>query len=401
MVSKPGRGPFRGRPRARPTSSRPTDRRSSPSGTRSPSQRWRDSMSECDAAQARRVRDHARRRLDASRGVAVGDVERHQPAEAGIAHDRHAPGARRAGARARARSRSGARRGTASVCRLRSSSQHGSGAATMPVVVAELAQARGVLLALAHDGAEEHVVVPAEVLRRAVEDEVGAVLERAQVDRRRGGRVDDDRRRMRGCGLEVGHRQERVRRRLEPDELHAVRRCAGLVELDDVQPPALERREEAAGAEVRAVGERDRRAGLEQRERERGRRARPGREEQRVPAVELAERLLGRDAGRVRVALVVEVARLAALVVRPDRRAVEAHAPTLFVAPQNRCQTPFVCCDISSTGTSALDTGRSCRSRIARPRPLAARHRLEGTPPVSDTELAAADVARRGTAQRA
>src|SRR3954463_4389991 len=46
-------------------------------------------------------------------------------------------------------------------------------------------------------------------------------------------------------------------------------------------------------------------------------------EQQRVTAVELAERPLRRDAGGVRVALVVEVARLAALVVRPDRRAVE------------------------------------------------------------------------------
>ena len=64
------------------------------------------------------------------------------------------------------------------------------------------------------------------------------MLERAEVDRRRDGRVDDDGRRVRGRGVEVGHRQERVRRRLEPDEVDAVGRRAGLVELDDVERPS-------------------------------------------------------------------------------------------------------------------------------------------------------------------
>ena len=50
---------------------------------------------------------------------------------------------------------------------------------------------------------------------------------------------------MRGGGLEVGHRQERVRRRLEPDELHAVRRRARLVELDDARAPSARARRRA------------------------------------------------------------------------------------------------------------------------------------------------------------
>ena len=98
----------------------------------------------------------------------------------------------------------------------------------------------------------------AEVLRRAVEGEVAAVLERPQEDRRRGGGVADDRRGVRGRRLEVGHRQERVRRRLEPDEVRARRRRPGLVELDEAQPPALQRPEQDRCAVVGAFGERDR-----------------------------------------------------------------------------------------------------------------------------------------------
>ena len=63
-------------------------------------------------------------------------------------------------------------------------------------------------------------------------------------------------------------------------------------------------------------------AGREEREHDRRRRPHPRGEEERLAALELAERALGRDAGRVGVAGVVEVARLAVLV-RPDRRAVE------------------------------------------------------------------------------
>ena len=142
------------------------------------------------------------------------------------------------------------------------------------------------------------------------------------MDRRRGGCVDDDRRRVRCGRLEVGHRQERVGRRLEPDELDAVGRRAGLVELDVLEAPALELAEERRRPVVAALGDRDRVARLQQREDERGRRAGARGEEERLAALELTERALRGDSGRVRVALVVELAGLAVLV-RPQRRAVD------------------------------------------------------------------------------
>ena len=43
------------------------------------------------------------------------------------------------------------------------------------------------------DDAAEHVVVPVEVLRRRVDDDVRAVLERTEVDRTGEGGVDDER----------------------------------------------------------------------------------------------------------------------------------------------------------------------------------------------------------------
>ena len=67
--------------------------------------------------------------------------------------------------------------------------------------------------------------------------------------------------------------------------------------------------------------------GRGEREHHGGRGARPGGVEQRVAALELAEPLLGGGAGRVAVARVEELARLAALVVRPDRRAVDGLPP--------------------------------------------------------------------------
>ena len=77
----------------------------------------------------------------------------------------------------------------------------------------------------------------AQELRRAVQHEVGAVLERPQVDRRGGGGVHEHGRRVRGGCVEVGEGQERVRRRLEPDQIGAGRRRGGLVELDvDANP---------------------------------------------------------------------------------------------------------------------------------------------------------------------
>ena len=139
---------------------------------------------------------------------------------------------------------------------------------------------------------------------------------------------------MCGCGLEVGHREVRIRRGLEPDELDALGRRAGLVELDVAQPPAGERLEGDTGAEVTPLGERDRVAGLEHREHERGRRAAAGGKEQCPAAVELAEAFLGLGDGRAAVPGVIELSGLAPLVVRPDRRAVDGlHAVEPTQAP--------------------------------------------------------------------
>jgi hypothetical protein len=154
-----------------------------------------------------------------------------------------------------------------------------------------------------------------------VQREVGSVLERAQVHRRRGRGVDEHARGRRDGGVEVGM----VRNGFE-----------GASARSGLRPPAAARsgrtrstarpsgrgRRTARRPVVGALGQRDRLVRLEQREHDRGRGSGPGGEEQRLAALELAERALGRDAVRVRVALVVVLARLA-VAVRPDRRAVE------------------------------------------------------------------------------
>src|SRR3954469_24888564 len=108
---------------------------------------------------------------------------------------------------------------------------------------------------------------------------------------------------MGGRGLEVRHRQKRIRGRLEPDEVRTVRRRSGLVELDDVQPPAPELAERDARSEVRAFGEGNCLPGPEEGEHDCDCGARPGREQERMAALEPAELALSRGARRMRVAL--------------------------------------------------------------------------------------------------
>ena len=189
-----------------------------------------------------------------------------------------------------------------------------------PRACAESAEAVGRFVVGADDRAEEDVGMAGEELRRAVEGEVGAVLERPEQDRRRGRGVDDERRRVRGRRLEVGEGEERVRRRLDPHEVGLGGRCGRLVELDVAEAPALELAERLAGAVVGAGGERDRRARPEKREDERRGRGRARGKEQRVAAVELAEQPLGLLSYRMGVALVVRGPRLA---VGVGRRTVE------------------------------------------------------------------------------
>jgi hypothetical protein len=93
-------------------------------------------------------------------------------------------------------------------------------------------------------------------------------------------------------GLEVRHREERVRGRLEPDEIRVLGRSAGLVELDVLEAPAAELVEQDAGPVVRAPRERDDLARLEHGEDDRRAGCGARREEHRLAAVEVAERAL-------------------------------------------------------------------------------------------------------------
>src|SRR5256885_7870794 len=115
---------------------------------------------------------------------------------------------------------------------------------------------------------------------------------------------------MRGGGLEIGHREKRVRGSLEPDELHALGWRTGLVEFDVAQPPLSQRLEGDARSEVAPFGERDRVARPEQGEDEGSRRAATRREEQRASAVELAEAGFGLGERRAAIAGVIELPRL-------------------------------------------------------------------------------------------
>ncbi len=214
-----GRSTARRRPRARPRAEE------GPEEHGSPSQRARASMREVTPPRLVMFAIERGRGLDPARGVGVGDVEREEAAEARVANDRH----RRVPAEALddVLRRRGLPR-EAHLQRLETAEDEpcgvgrGHGAGARP----ELQESRRVLGAAADERADEGVVVSGEVLRRRVEDDVAAVLERAHVEGRRGRRVAHDPSRMSGGGLEVRQREERVRRRLEPDEVDR-RRAAG------------------------------------------------------------------------------------------------------------------------------------------------------------------------------
>ena len=113
--------------------------------------------------------------------------------------------------------------------------------------LAPLAQSVRALVGRGDDGAEQQVGVAAEVLRGRVHDQVGAELKRPLDQRRRERAVDHHQRvrlAARGAdGGQVGDRQQRVRRRLQPQqvgvggELEPARR---VLDADaDHAPPAL------------------------------------------------------------------------------------------------------------------------------------------------------------------
>ena len=273
MVSKPGSAPVRGRTRASSTSSRPTDRRSSPSGTRSPSQRWRVSISEWTpprlvAFVITRVEVSTRRA--AAPSATSNDMS---PPKPGIAHDRDGAGARRAGARARARSPSGARRGTAASGGCAAAASTGSGAATMPVSCGTRAGARRPPPACTRRrrGARRRG-------RRGTSSRCGATKSAPCSSGRRwiGVAAVESTTTGAGCAA-AASRSGIVRNGFDGASSQTSCTSSGGAPVwsnsTTFSPQRASAVEEPAGAEVRAVGERDRRAGLEQRERERRRRA--------------------------------------------------------------------------------------------------------------------------------
>ena len=188
-----------------------------PAGTRSPSQRERDSIVE--VTPPRLVAFAINRVVVSTRRAASPSATSNEmsAAEARIADDLDGGWSRRRSAISRAVSVWRATR-TSSVCSPRRSSQAASGAATMPVRVRNSRSRVGVCRVAAHERADQGVVVPGQALRRGVERDVAAALEWAQMHGRSRRRVADDGRRVCGRSLEVRHRQERVRRRLDPDE---------------------------------------------------------------------------------------------------------------------------------------------------------------------------------------
>ena len=142
---------------------------------------------------------------------------------------------------------------------------------------------------------------------------------------------------MRADGVPVRHGQRRVRRRLDPDDVGVRRGRPRLVVLDVAEPPRLERPQQDRRPEVGALGQGDRRAGPREGEQHRGLGGHAGGEEKRLAAFELAESRLAGRAGRVGVALVEELAWIAVLVVRPDRRTVDGlHRATVAAADAAR-----------------------------------------------------------------
>ena len=161
------------------------------------------------------------------------------------------------------------------------------------------------------DEAADDVRVAAEVLRRRVEDDVGAEVERVLEVGRRERVVDDDERarrvrRLRG-GADVDDVQHRVRRRLDPDHprvavevLAEVRELRGRQVVEEVALRLVDLRGHPVDAAV-DVGDQDDALARVDEVHQRRRRAEPGGERDPVLRVlERGERRLERGARRVR-----------------------------------------------------------------------------------------------------
>ena len=115
---------------------------------------------------------------------------------------------------------------TASVLTPRRTSQQSNGPGNGAEGLLQELEALGDRRVVRRGEAADHVRVAAEVLRRRVDDDVGAELERELEVRRGEGVVDDDEGAggVRGVGrlADVDDVEERVRRRLEPDDAGAL-----------------------------------------------------------------------------------------------------------------------------------------------------------------------------------
>ena len=276
---------------------------------RSPSQRWRLSIDELTPPRRRRVRDQRRRRLDRASASATSKRSARRSPDSGRSAP---PDGRAAGA-----AMLGRRLGLAlhaQLERLEPPQQRGRRVGRRGDARPSAAAREGARCAApaGHGRAEQRVVVAGQELRRRVHDDVGALVERVQEDRRR----RRSRRRRRGPGARARASQSgSVSSGFAGASTQTMSASGGaprLVELDDVDAPGLR----AAPGSPRCRSRRLRRArsscpaGRRRGRRRRG--ARAGRVEERVAALEPTERLLGGGAGRVRVALVEELARLAA-----------------------------------------------------------------------------------------
>jgi hypothetical protein len=172
---------------------------------------------------------------------------------------------------------------------------------------------------VAHDhGAPDDVGVPPEVLRGGVHDGVGAVLERALVDRRGEGVVDRDDRVApasddRG---DVDDVEQRVGRRLDPDQARVGAHSSGhrvdvgLVDHRVAQAPAREDLvDEAVGAAIEVGGNDDVVAGRAHGGDQRVGGGHARGEGRRVAALQIAQRALegaARGVGAARVVVVLD-----------------------------------------------------------------------------------------------
>ncbi len=223
---------------------------------------------------------------------------------------------------------------SASVLIPRSTSQESNGPGTAPSDFCRKRRRSATVGSFVRREAADDVGMAAEVLRRRVDDDVGAELERTLQVRRRERVVDDEERAGRVCGLggggDVHDVEHRVRRRLDPhhprgvvEMVGEVRELLGRQVVEAVALRLVDLRGHPVDAAVDVGDENDPVARIEE-VHERRRRAEPGGVGNAVlGGLERGERGLERAPGRVRDARVVVALVLADRVLDVRRRLVD------------------------------------------------------------------------------